>query len=227
MSFIDSLDVDPYQQFLKWYDVEATGVQATLGQRLTRAVEGPLRKVVAMVIPATDRIGSDSMVLSTVGDDGQPHSRIVLLRGHSSKGFVFYTNYESDKGRELQNNPKVALLFSWSFPLRQLRIEGEAQPLAHEDSQPYWKRRPRESQLSSAASKQSRPLTSRQQFLAEIEQLDHQLEGQDVPLPQNWGGYLVKPTRFEFWQGGASRIHDRAVYTRSDSGFWEKQLLYP
>lgn len=170
----------------------------------------------------------NAMTLATVDAAGQPHARIVLLRGFDDRGAVFFTNRESDKGVQLRANDRAALLFHWDRePIgRQIRIEGHVTLASDAESDTYWNSRPRESQLNAWASQQSRPVASRAALQAEQDRLTAQFEGRPVPRPPHWGGYRVALERIEFWQGDKYRLHDRIVYMRSGSG-WSVQRLSP
>ncbi len=164
--------------------------------------------------------------IATATPDGVPSSRMVLLKGFDERGFVFYTNYESRKGGELAANQKAALLFFWSELHRQVRIEGSISKVTHEESERYFHSRPRGSQLGAWASHQSRPLASREELMQREKEFERKYAGQEVPLPPYWGGFRIAPSRFEFWQGRAFRLHDRFTYTRSATG-WQTQRLSP
>ena len=166
------------------------------------------------------------MVVSTVSATGRPSSRMVLLKGHSDEGFVFFTNQESRKGVELAANPRCALLFPWHPLERQVRIEGEARDLGREAVEAYFRARPRGSQLGAWASDQSRPVDSREELAAAYARVEEQHGEGEVPVPPQWGGYLVVPEAVEFWQGRPGRMHDRFVYARAGAG-WTLQRLAP
>lgn len=169
----------------------------------------------------------EAMCLATTTPDGAPSSRMVLLKGVEPDAFVFYTNYESRKAGELEANPQAALLFHWAVLERQVRIEGRVERASEETSFAYYSSRPRGSRIGAWASKQSRPLGSRQELEARVREANAKYPGDEVPLPPFWGGYRVIPTRIEFWQGRASRLHDRWVWERSGAGSWSVVRLYP
>ena len=167
----------------------------------------------------------NAMTLATVDATGQPSARIVLLKGLDERGFVFYTNYESRKAHELAANPKVALVFNWLALERQVRVEGTVSKLPKEESEAYHKSRPHGSQLSEWASPQSQVVESRGVLEARLWEVEAEFPG-EVPLPDFWGGFVVKPGRVEFWQGRPNRLHDRFRYTRQGEG-WGLERLAP
>ena len=167
------------------------------------------------------------MTLSTVAGSGQPWSRIVLLKSYDEQGFVFYTNYESYKGTQLSANGKACLHFFWQALERQIQIHGWVEHVSREESEAYFHSRPRESQLGAWASQQSRPLANRATLEQALAEVTSRFDGKPVPLPDYWGGIRVRPTRMEFWQGGADRLHDRVEYRITAEGTWQKGRLNP
>jgi pyridoxamine 5'-phosphate oxidase len=167
-----------------------------------------------------------AMIVSTANSLGVPSVRTVLLKSHDKDGFVFYTNYESRKGKELTENPKAALLFLWKEAKKQVRIQGNVEKVLIEESEEYFRSRPIESQLGAWASKQSSLIPNREHLLEIYEKYKEQFEGSEIPLPPNWGGYRVIPVEFEFWQGRESRLHDRICYTKKGYG-WHIGRLSP
>jgi pyridoxamine 5'-phosphate oxidase len=192
-----NLNPDPVAQFGAWF-AEASG---------------------------TDIPDPNAMALSTVDASGRPSSRIVLLKGFDPRGFVFYTNYKSRKGIELDANPYASLLFFWDKLERQIRIEGSVVRTSHEESDKYYQTRPYTSRLGAWASKQSETLSSRFRLMREVAGLIIKYPV-NTPLPPFWGGYRLVPDVFEFWQGRESRLHDRFRYALRD-GVWEISRLYP
>jgi pyridoxamine 5'-phosphate oxidase len=168
----------------------------------------------------------NAMVLTTATPDGRPSARVVLLKGADRRGFVFYTNLESRKGGELAANPHVALLFYWKGLRRQIRIEGGISPVTAEEADAYFASRSRTSRLGAIASDQSRPLSSRGVFEDRLHDAEARYGEGPIPRPANWSGYRVSPQHFEFWQERPFRLHDRAVWERSDAG-WQVTRLYP
>jgi pyridoxamine 5'-phosphate oxidase len=165
--------------------------------------------------------------LATADRGGRPSARIVLLKGFDERGFVFYTNYESDKARELAVNPRAALLFYWAVLDRQVRVEGTVEKTSREESAAYFESRPRGSRLGAWASPQSRPVAGRQEIERLLEDVAGRFAEGDVPLPDFWGGYRVRHETVEFWQGRPSRLHDRLRYARQAEGGWRIERLAP
>ena len=172
-----------------------------------------------------DLYDANAMVVATVGPDFQPSSRMVLLKGVSERGFVFFTNTGSRKGRELAGNPRCALLFPWHPLERQVRVDGVATPLAREAVEDYFAKRPRKSRLGAWASEQSRVVAGRDQLQRAFEEAEQRYPD-EVPVPDEWGGYVVRPEVIEFWQGRPGRMHDRLVYRRDGMG-WRTERLAP
>lgn len=171
-------------------------------------------------------IEANAMCIATVDEDGQPSARMVLLRGLDQRGLVFYTSYDSRKGLDLRANPKIAATFYWAPLHRQVRIEGSVTKLSDDESDEYFASRPRGHQLGAWASEQSEPVESRATLEERMEHFEQRFEGEEVPRPHSWGGYVISPTRFEFWQGRDNRVHDRIEYARSARA-WSLRRLQP
>ena len=192
------LDPDPFGQFGRWYDLAAAEI--------------PL---------------AEAMTLATVDADGAPDGRMVLLKGHGPDGFRFHTNYESAKAAEIATDPRGALTIYWREHDRQVRIRGPLERLSRGDSDAYFASRPRESRLGAWASPQSRPLADRADLDRRLEEIRTRFaEVEDVPRPDHWGGFILRPRTIEFWQGQQARLHDRFLYSR-DGEAWRIQRLAP
>lgn len=168
-----------------------------------------------------------SMALATADSEGMPAVRIVLLKRFDAQGFSWFTNYESEKGQHLLSNPQAELLFYWKGLERQVRVRGSVSRLSHDEARAYFSERPLGSQLSAAVSRQSAPVASREVLEEAVKNLQEQLGDNGVSCPESWGGYLLKPQRFEFWQGRESRLHDRFIYTLDQQGQWILSRLQP
>lgn len=171
----------------------------------------------------------NAMVLSTLSSDHKPSSRMVLLKEYNVQGFIFYTNYQSRKGLEIASNPDVSLLFWWEPLERQVRIEGTVEKVITEKSSEYFHSRPKSSQLAALASRQSQPLADVRELENKYQSLcsEYAAAEVEIPKPDYWGGYLVKPQSWEFWQGRESRLHDRFRYSKDVNGRWDLTRLYP
>ncbi len=176
---------------------------------------------------SSDIADPTAMVLATVDEASCPWQRIVLLKGVSTRGFVFYTNFSSAKARDIAHNPMVSLLFPWNMLERQVIVAGRAERMSAADSARYFLSRPRESQLAAWASKQSRPISTRAVLEMQMSSLKEKFAHGEVPVPDFWGGYRVRPECMEFWQGGAHRLHDRFRYHREGAGGWRIERLQP
>jgi pyridoxamine 5'-phosphate oxidase len=216
------LEADPIVQFGKWFD-QAAGARAS----------GRLRKFCIrlykslLLVGGMEPMDANAMTLATTDDQGRPSARVVLLKGVDQRGFVFYTNYESRKGRELERNPQAALVFYWSDLERQICVAGSVARVSVEESDAYFNSRPRGSRIAAWASQQSEPVQDRAALEDRWRQFETKYPGQDVPRPPHWGGYLLKPDRLEFWQGRPNRLHDRFRYTRQPDGGWKIDRLSP
>jgi pyridoxamine 5'-phosphate oxidase len=176
---------------------------------------------------AADISQANAMTLATASPDGRPSARIVLLKGVDERGFELFTNYESRKARELDANPRAALVVLWAALERQVRVTGDVVRVAATESDAYFATRPRGSQLGAWASEQSRPIAGRGELDARWTELEQRYAQAPVPRPPHWGGFRVVPSEIEFWQGRGNRLHDRFAYTRSADGAWEHVRLQP
>lgn len=194
----NDMHVDPVQQFIRWFN-----------EALSSKVTEP-----------------NAMALATVDKNGKPSTRIVLLKNVDERGFVFYTNYDSHKGKDIATNNQVSVLFFWPELERQVRIEGIADKLSFEESEGYFHSRPFASQIGAIASPQSMIIESRDVLDKKNKELEEKYKDKIVPMPCHWGGYLIIPEQIEFWQGGAGRLHDRLVYTKNMNA-WKIDRLAP
>lgn len=170
---------------------------------------------------------ANAMSVASIGADGFPKTRVVLLKKYTHEGFIFYTNYESEKGRAIAQNPNVCLSFFWSGLERQIIIKGVAEKLAENLSDGYFESRPRGSQLGALASDQSAVIPNREYLQERLQFFENQYENKEIPRPKNWGGYLVRPISMEFWQGRPNRLHDRLRYTLTEEFDWKMERLSP
>ncbi len=169
----------------------------------------------------------NAMTLATVDAAGWPQARIVLLKAHDARGFVFYTNLESAKSDALRANPLAALLFHWKSRKRQVRITGPVSPVADDEADAYFATRPRESQASAWASRQSAAMTSRAEYEARLAEVRARFDGAPIPRPPFWSGWRVQPRRYEFWEERAFRQHERCTFTATPGGGWRLEWLFP
>ncbi|AWB65778.1 pyridoxamine 5'-phosphate oxidase [Saccharobesus litoralis] len=196
---------------------------------LEQANKDPLPQLLSWLdqAQAAQIVDASAMTLSTVDEQGMPSSRTVLLKGIDQKGLVFYTNLASSKAKDISVNNQVCLHFAWLQQDRQVRVQGVANRLSTTQVLHYFLTRPRNSQLSAWASEQSRVLQSREVLIQQYEQMKQKFKDGKIPLPAHWGGYCVTPIRFEFWQGGNDRLHDRLVYRRQSDHAWSIERLAP
>jgi len=197
--FAETPERDPYVLFARWF-AEAEAKEAN---------------------------DPNAMAVATVGADGMPSLRMVLLKGYDGQGFVFYTNYESRKGTQLLAHPKAALLFHWKSLRRQVRIEGPVEPVTEAEAESYFASRPKQSQIGAWASQQSRPLKSRFELEKQVALHAARYAIGKVPRPPYWSGFRVRPRYFEFWEDRPFRLHDRVVYEAAAEGGWATQRLFP
>ena len=197
-------------------------------EKLSNIYHDPIQLFAEIYAQAQQAITPEptAMVLATVNAEGRPSARVVLLKGFDDNGFVFFTNLESRKGRELQAHPFAALCFHWPALERQVRIEGRVVNVPDAEADAYFASRPRGSQIGAWASKQSQPLATREELEARVRSFEKKFAGGEVPRPPFWSGFRVIPDRIEFWEARVSRLHDRTVYLRQN-GMWMMEKLYP
>jgi len=215
------LDASPLLQFEKWFSEAAAKKSDSYFRRLGIALFKLWHAILGHTPPDVN-----AMVLATVGKNGVPSTRTVLLKGTDARGFIFFTNYASRKGRELLENPNASLTFYWPDLERQICVAGIVEKVSREESENYFKSRPRGSQLSAWASNQSDIVADRAALEAKWNETEKKFP-KEVPLPPNWGGFVLKPQRIEFWQGRASRLHDRFQYAKQPDNSWKLERLAP
>jgi pyridoxamine 5'-phosphate oxidase len=216
------LDKDAIGQFRKWFD-QATGARRS----------GRVRKFFIkwykslLMIRNQELLDMNAMTLATADQEGRPSARVVLLKGLDERGFIFYTNYNSRKGRELAENPEAALVFYWPEQERQVCVSGQVAKVSVSESETYFRSRPRGSRIGAWASDQSAVVADRQELEEKWKGFESRFPGEDVPCPPNWGGFVLAPKRIEFWQGRPNRLHDRFRYSRQQDGTWLIERLSP
>lgn len=196
---IPDLDKNPFKQFETWFN---DAIQAEVSE-------------------------PNAMMLATVGNDMMPSVRAVLLKTFDEKGFVFFTNYKSKKAKQIEENPNAASLFSWIDMERQIKIEGSIEKISTADSLKYFLSRPKGSQIGAWVSHQSSIITSRSLLEQKFDEIKRKFVKGEVPFPDFWGGYIIKPVRIEFWQGGQDRLHDRFLYEKDENDTWTIKRLAP
>jgi pyridoxamine 5'-phosphate oxidase len=216
------LAADPVAQFNQWFG-QASGAHS--GGRL-RKIGIALYKLWQVVL-GREPADTNAMSLATANEAGQPSARVVLLKGVDERGFIFYTNYHSRKGQELMENANAAVIFYWPELERQVCMSGTVSKLSRAESETYFKSRPKGSRIAAWASNQSEVVTNRGALEEKWRQLAEKFPTDDVPLPPYWGGYVLSPTRIEFWQGRPNRLHDRFCYTKQPANTWKIERLAP
>lgn len=216
------LDADPVVQFRRWFD-QATGAGA--GGRLRRFFIRLYKSL--LLVTGAEPMDVNAATLATADKSGRPSARVVLLKGVDERGFVFFTNYESRKGQELAENPRAALVFYWADLERQVCAAGEVSKLSREESEAYFRTRPKGSRLAAWASRQSEVIAGRAVLEERSKELQAMYPGEEVPMPPYWGGYVLAPQRIEFWQGRPSRLHDRFRYLKQADQTWRIEQLSP
>lgn len=217
MKPINSILADLRMEFKKY----GTGIEVMVDDPIKQFefwIEEAVKKKVNLL---------NAIHLATVGKEGRPSGRILLLKGIDERGFIFYSNYKSRKGKELKSNNHAAMTFFWNELSRQVRIEGDVHKVPDLESDKYFNSRTRESQISAVASEQSQVLERRESLGKRVLDIEESYKGQPVPRPAKWGGYYLSPTSIEFWQGREHRLHDRILYVRGKNNSWTKKRLYP
>lgn len=217
----EDLNPDPIAQFKLWFDQAAS---ARAGGRLRKVFIRLYKSL--LQIAGTGPTEVNAMTLATCDKAGRPSARVVLLKGVDERGFIFFTNYESRKGRELAENPNASLVFYWADMERQVCVAGAVRKIPREESEAYFKSRPRGSRLAAWASRQSEVVADRAVLDARWREMDAKYPGEEIPMPPNWGGYVLAPERMEFWQGRPSRLHDRFCYVRLPAQTWRLERLF-
>lgn len=216
------LDSNPIAQFNRWFE-QASGARAS--GRIRKLIVSVYKSILTFFGAETPDV--NAMTLATADKDGRPSARIVLLKGVDERGFIFFTNYDSRKGHELTENPQAALVFYWADLERQVCVGGAISKLPELESEAYFKSRPRGSRIGAWASRQSEVVRDRAELQQKWQQLESRYPGEQVPKPPFWGGYILSPTRIEFWQGRPNRLHDRFRYTRQPDKSWKIERLSP
>jgi pyridoxamine 5'-phosphate oxidase len=216
------LDADPIAQFTKWFEQAAGGRK---GARVRKFFVNLYKSL--LMLGGAETGDLNAMTLATADKQGRPSARIVLLKGVDQRGFVFFTNYESRKGRELTENPEAALVFYWPSLERQVCVAGRVSRLPVEESDVYFRSRPRGSRIGAWASKQSAVVPNRELLERQWKEIEARYPGEEVPRPPHWGGFVLAPARLEFWQGRPNRLHDRFCYERKEGGEWVIERLSP
>ena len=216
------LDSDAIVQFRRWFD-QATGARAS--GRLRKFLIGVYKSI--FMIRRVEQLDFNAMTLATADREGRPSARIVLLKGLDRRGFIFFTNYNSRKGHELEKNPQAALVFYWPEQERQVCVAGQVSKVPITESEDYFRTRPRGSRIAAWASDQSGVLRDRDELEGKWEKVEHQYPNEEIPCPPHWGGYVLDPVRIEFWQGRPNRLHDRFRYTRQVDKTWLIERLSP
>ena len=218
---------DPIALFHTWYEEAGTGTGGKLPQN--RAISWGsqvIRRLLASALPWSNLFRPDIATLATTTADSKPAARSVLFKGFVNNGFSFYTDYASDKGKELSANPSAVLVFYWHLPPRQVRIDGRVLKLSREKGEADWNARRRANQLASSALPQSSIIQSREALIEKIDQIKRRYQGKHIPCPDTWGGYSLMPDKMEFWEGRLDWLHFRVRYVRED-GAWQQVLLAP
>ncbi|MBI4297115.1 MAG: pyridoxamine 5'-phosphate oxidase [Chloroflexi bacterium] len=218
---------DPIKKFLMWYSEAQTGRRGKgLKNYLVSSGFGLLRRVLSSIFPESNLFRPDVSTLATISHDNKPSARSILFHGLAEGGFSFYTDYESEKGIELELNPSAVIVFYWRLPPRQVRIDGKVQRLSREAAKFYWESRTRANQVAAAAVRQSSTISGREELIKKTRYIEQLYRGKPIPCPDSWGGYSLVPEKIEFWEGRRDWLHDRERYILND-GRWTNVKLAP
>lgn len=227
MKINDSPAPDPIRLFFRWYEAAQTARRGRFAKsRLFSNGIRFLQQLSSSVLPWLNLFRPDIATLATVSPENKPAARSVLFKGIVNGGFSFFTDYESNKGKELAANPSAVMVFYWHFPPRQVRIDGRVLKLSRDLAEADWNVRGRENQIASAANRQSSIVSGREELLKKVNQFKRRFKGKPIPCPDSWGGYTLIPERMEFWQGSFDWIHQRERYVLNN-GTWERVYLSP
>ncbi len=223
-----SFNKHPHEIFEHWYlQSQGRAEGQKLKQKIKIKSQTLIKNLFTQIVPSLDRMNQNAFVLATANKSGQPSSRVVLLKEYSPKGYVFYTNYNSDKAQDLITNPVASLNFFWAYPTRQVRIVGDVQKVSYEHSSRYWDSRPKGSQEGALASDQSKKIKDYSDLEDSLKSVHEQFKGQKIPCPKHWGGFIVSPKCYEFWQAMPNRLHKRTQFKLNTNGSWDKAFLSP
>jgi len=219
----DTIVSDPYEKFSEWYSEAQAGKNV---KGLKNHLISSIRRVASAFLPWANLFRPDVTTLATISPSNNPSARSVLFTGLVESGFSFFTDYESDKGKELDINPSAVMVFYWSLPPRQVRIDGKVRKLSREAAKKYWESRTRANQAASAAVTQSSIISSREELVEKTHQIEQMYKGKPIPCPDSWGGYTLLPEKIEFWEGKFDWLHDRERYIL-DNGHWSRITIAP
>jgi pyridoxamine 5'-phosphate oxidase len=219
--------MDPIKLFFKWYEEARAGKKGLFPKnRLIAFGIQVIRHLIEAVLPWSNLLRPDIATLATTTPENKPAARSVLFKGFAHGGFTFYTNYESNKGKELEANPSAVMVFYWHFPPRQVRIDGRVLKLSRKEAEADWRSRRRDNQAASAADTQSSVIEGREDLVKKVNQIKRRYKWKPIPCPDSWGGYCLVPNRMEFWEGRFNWIHIRERYVLNN-GTWHRIFLVP
>jgi pyridoxamine 5'-phosphate oxidase len=218
---------DPIKLFLKWHEEAKTGKGGLFPKNwLISLGTQVVRRLLVAILPFSNLLRPDIATLSTITPENRPSARSVLFKGLVHGGFSFYTDYESNKGKELGANPSAVMVFYWHFPPRQVRIDGRVIMLSRKEAEADWRARRRENQAASAAAPQSSVIEGRENLIKRVNQIKRRYKGKPIPCPESWGGYCLIPDKIEFWEGRFDWIHLRECYVLNNDT-WQRMFLAP